>query len=135
MYAKITLLACAPLLLFGCGTAPQKPAPTEPPAPTATANPPAPVNDFPTQARVEYVLQCMDRHGKENYDTLYSCVCAADRLASKMSYDEYSEALPFLYLKSMAGEAGGMFRDSGRGDELRDKLEEAQKYAETCFSR
>lgn len=27
-------------------------------------------NDFPTQARVEFVLECMGQHGGQSYDTL-----------------------------------------------------------------
>ena len=52
-------------------------------------------NDFPTQARVEYVLRCMDANGGQNYNTLYACVCAIDKIAESFSYAEFSEAETF----------------------------------------
>ena len=72
----------------------------------------ASANDFPTQARVEYVLACMEAAGGQSYDTLYPCVCEVDRIAAVMSYHEYtkSETLSFLY--STPGERGGVFRDA-----------------------
>ncbi|MBF2760827.1 MAG: hypothetical protein ISN28_11270 [Ectothiorhodospiraceae bacterium AqS1] len=72
----------------------------------------ATANDFPTQARVEFVLGCMADRGGQNYDTLYPCICLIDRIAASMSYEEYtaSETLTFLY--STAGERGGIFRDA-----------------------
>lgn len=90
-------------------------------------------NDFPTQARVEYVLQCMQEHGGQNYDNLYHCVCAADKIAGQMSYQDYSEALTFTYLFDLPGEKGGEFRDPPRSKELRDALKAARREAETCF--
>jgi hypothetical protein len=90
--------------------------------------------DFPTLARVEYVLACMKKHGKENYDTLYGCVCAIDHIRSQFDYDEYNEAYAFLQLRSTAGETGALFRDPEQADQLRDKLEEVNKAAEkNCF--
>jgi hypothetical protein len=47
---------------------------------------PAMANDFPTQARVEYVLRCMDANGGQSYNTLYACVCSIDRTAESFSY-------------------------------------------------
>ena len=31
-------------------------------------------------------------HGGQNYDTLYACVCAVDKIAAEMTYDQYSHA-------------------------------------------
>ena len=91
---------------------------------TATAN------DFPTQARVEYVLSCMDRNGGQNYDTLYACVCAVDKIAAKMTYDEYSHAQTMSVMIRTPGERGGAFRDApGARKEVRG-LKSIQKEAE-----
>lgn len=90
--------------------------------------------DFPTLARVEYVLACMKSRGKENYDTLYGCVCAIDHIRSRFTYDEYTEAYAFLQLRSTPGETGALFRDPDQADALRDKLAEINKTAEqSCF--
>ena len=69
-------------------------------------------NDFPTQARVEYVLACMNERGGQSYDTLYLCVCAIDRIASGITYQEYVEAETLTFLFSTPGEKGGVFRDA-----------------------
>jgi len=37
-------------------------------------------NDYPTSARVEYVQDCIGRHGGKLED-LYKCSCVIDRLA------------------------------------------------------
>ena len=44
-------------------------------------------NDFPTQARVEFVLGCMSEQGGQSYDTLYKCVCLIDAIAAEMSHE------------------------------------------------
>ncbi len=91
-------------------------------------------NDYPTQARVEYVLQCMQKNGEQTYDTLYPCVCSIDKIANSINYDDYAEALTFTYMRSAPGEAGGVFRDPPRAKELRERLKEAEGKAKSfCF--
>lgn len=95
-----------------------------------------PANDFPTQARVEYVFECMHKHGGQNYDNLYHCSCMLDELARRMSYQEYSEAVVFTKLRSTPGEAGGVFRDPPQARRLRDKLQAVEEAAQAvCFVR
>jgi YVTN family beta-propeller protein len=86
-------------------------------------------NDFPTQARVEFVLGCMSEQGGQSYDTLYKCVCLVDAIAAEMSHDEFVQAQVFSQLRSTAGERGGVFRDqlvvladTKRGHDSRDVL-------------
>src|SRR5690554_7784028 len=74
-------------------------------------------NDFPTQARVEFVLGCMNERGGQSYDTLYPCVCLIDRVAETMSYAEFTEAQVFARLASTPGERGGIFRDPERAED------------------
>jgi hypothetical protein len=107
---------------------------TKKPASEHTQPPTQPlVNDFPTQARVEYVMQCMAEHGGANLDNSYHCVCAVDKIASLMNFQEYSEALTFTYMFDTPGDKGGEFRDPPKSKELRDRLKAAQKDAEACF--
>ncbi|MGR8981215.1 MAG: hypothetical protein ACU84H_14125, partial [Gammaproteobacteria bacterium] len=102
--------------LWGCSaTAPEKKA--EPAEPT-----PAVVNDFPTRDRVEYVLNCVAQHGGLTYITQYACGCKIDKIAEKMTFAEYEAAKTFSYLRSTAGEAGGVFRDPQQSKDLRKKL-------------
>ncbi len=95
---------------------------------------PAVVNDFPTQARIEYVLQCMDDHGGQNLNNLYHCVCAVDTLAAAMKYDDYNQALIFTQAFNMGGDRGAEFRDPPQSARLRERLKEVQaKTDESCF--
>ncbi|MGR9105917.1 MAG: hypothetical protein ACU843_03200 [Gammaproteobacteria bacterium] len=91
-------------------------------------------NGYPTLARVEYVLQCMEQHGGQNLDTLYPCVCSIDKIATQLPYDDYAEAQTFTAMRSAPGEGGGVFRDPPRATELRKKLEEAESFAQkSCY--
>ncbi len=125
----------AALLASGCQQRDEQPPAT--PATEAAPDLAAPVetrNDFPTLARVEYVMQCMLERGGQNYDNLYHCVCAADTLASKLSYEEFAQAQAFTYLYNTPGERGGEFRDPPQSRELRTRLKEAKALAQaTCF--
>lgn len=79
-------------------------------------------NDFPTQARVEFVLGCMNEQGGQSYDNLYKCVCLVDAIAAEMSHDEFAQAQVFTQLRSTAGERGGVFRDPEQARTLSAKL-------------
>jgi hypothetical protein len=74
-------------------------------------------NDFPTLARVEYVLDCMRSMGAAE-ENLYKCSCVIDRIAEKLRYDDYVEASTFSKYASTAGDRGGVFRDP---DEAKQK--------------
>jgi hypothetical protein len=91
-------------------------------------------NDFPTQARVEFVLGCMNDQGGQSYDTLYKCVCLVDVIAAEMSHEEFAEAQVFSQLRSTAGERGGVFRDPDHARALIGKLEAAIEHGKAqCF--
>lgn len=95
---------------------------------------PVHANDFPTQARVEYVLGCMDSHGGQKYENLYSCVCIIDKIAEKIAYGEYIEGEVFTQLRTTPGERGGLFRDPERASLLVKKITNITEVAEkSCF--
>ncbi len=67
-------------------------------------------NDFPTVARVEYVLECMNEHaGKQEF--LYKCSCAVDQIGKKMRYEDYVTMSAALRYQTLEGERGAEFRD------------------------
>jgi hypothetical protein len=92
-------------------------------------------NDYPTQARVEYVLACMDAGGGQSYDTLYSCVCTIDKIAMKVDYDEFTAAQTLGFLRSTPGERGGVFRDAAPNSRARVKsfMEIEENAQSSCF--
>jgi hypothetical protein len=84
----------------------------------------APANNYPTQARVEYVQECIGNHGGK-LSNLYQCSCAIDRIAERLSYDDFVEAATFAKYSGLPGEGGALFRDSERARSL------AKLYRET----
>jgi hypothetical protein len=96
------------------------------------------VNDFPTRDRVEYVFNCIAKHGglegSKAYINQYACGCKIDKIAEKMTFEEYEAAKTFSYLKKTPGENGAAFRDPKQSKDLRTRLKEADQYAESqCF--
>jgi hypothetical protein len=91
-------------------------------------------NDYPTRDRVEYVLNCVAQHGGLSYINQYACGCKIDKIAEKMSFNDYDAAKTFSYLKSTPGESGSAFRDPKNSKDLRKLLKEAEESAEkSCF--
>lgn len=104
-------------------------------SPCAIADAPAadpPVNNFPTLARVEYVLRCMDYHGGQIYENMYACVCSIDRIAAEFTYGDFQKAEVLAQLRTTPGERGALFRDGG--EDLVEKYLEVTETAEaSCF--
>ena len=72
---------------------------------------------YPTSARVEYVQECMQKNGVE-IANLYKCSCAIDWIAKQAKYDDFVEWGTYARNASLAGERGGVFRDT---DEAKDE--------------
>jgi hypothetical protein len=77
----------------------------------------APAHDYPTIARVEYVRECVNRTGGRE-GAMYQCACAIDRIAEKLSYDDFVEDSTYAKYATLPGEGGGIFRDT---DEAKQK--------------
>lgn len=96
----------------------------------ACADPPK--NNYPTQARVEYVNECITRNGGK-LSRLYQCSCVIDDIANRLTYDEYVEAATFDRYSTLPGEGGGIFRDPEQGKARAKQLREIEKNAyRTC---
>jgi hypothetical protein len=90
----------------------------------ATAQP----NDFPTSGRVEYVLECMQKHDGK-YEFLYKCSCVIDRIAEAMRYEDYVAMSTALRDQTLAGDRGGAFRDPPSVRAMADKYKTVQANA------
>jgi hypothetical protein len=92
-------------------------------------------NDYPTRDRVEFVFNCIAKHGgKNDYVSQYACGCKIDKIAEKLSFAEFEAATTFSMLRSTPGENGATFRDPQHAKTLRKRLKEANFYAEKrCF--
>lgn len=105
------------------------------PSNTAAAAQPAPVNDYPTSARADYVLGCMAANGNTR-EALFQCSCAIDTIAGLLPYGDYETAETALSLQAGGGVGGrvGLFRDPPEIKAVLERLREAQAEANlTCF--
>jgi len=95
---------------------------------------PARANDFPTTARVEFVLDCMKTGNASAHEMLYKCSCAVDNIASKVDYETWVDLATVALGSTIAGERGGVMRDMKDGRKLittyRDLQQQAKK---ACF--
>ena len=116
-------------LLISCSTTPEKTIEQTP------VEAPNVVNDYPTRDRVEYVLNCVAKHGGLTYINQYACGCKIDKIAEKLTFTEFESAKTFTYLsKGQTGDAGAVFRDPAQSKDLRTRLKEAEASAEkNCF--
>jgi hypothetical protein len=94
---------------------------------TAVAADPHP---YPTIDTVTMVINCMDDIGGQSENTLYTCSCRHDVIATKLDYDTWEKASLYVRYKHMPGENGGVFRDMKEGRELEAVLNQAQQEAE-----
>ena len=91
-------------------------------------------NDFPTRARVEFVLNCMRESKAPIQESMYKCSCAIDVIAEKVDYATWVDLSTIANATPMAGERGGVMRDMKDGRTLIAKYRELQENAKkSCF--
>jgi hypothetical protein len=90
-------------------------------------------NDFPTEARADYVFACMAVNG-QNRDVLRRCACSIDVIASILPYERYVEAETVLTMRQTAGERVGVMRTAPEANAMVEDLRRAQAEGEIrCF--
>ena len=93
-------------------------------------------NDFPTSARVEFVLTCMRESKAPPQESMYKCSCAIDAIADKVKYSAWVDLSTVANGITMAGERGGVMRDMKDGRKLIASFRELQDNAKkACFIR
>ena len=89
-------------------------------------------NDYPTQARADYVFGCMEVNGGTS-DALRRCSCSIDVIASILPYDKYVTAETVMSVVQVGGEKAALFHDPSMADKVAD-LRRAQAEGEVrCF--
>lgn len=117
-------------LVTGCATTADKSADnTEQEEKTVTY-----LDQYPTRDRVDYVLNCVAKHGGLTYITQYACGCKIDKIAERLTFAEFEAATTYGFMRKTPGEKGGAFRDPKESKSLKKRLQEAEAYAEkSCF--
>ena len=90
--------------------------------------------EYPTEATVHYILNCMAALGGQTDQNLYTCSCRYDSIREVLSFDDYSDGRTYERNKAMPGKKGGFFRDNERGEGLYNVLVKAREQAaEQCI--
>lgn len=102
-------------------------------AQAATGNAAPRASDFPTTARVEYVLECMKNH-EGKYEYMYKCSCAVDQIAMQVKYDDFVEISTALRHQTLGGERGAEFRDPEVVKKMAKRYKKIEdESADACF--
>jgi hypothetical protein len=92
-----------------------------------------PINDYPTDARADYVFACMQTNGQTR-ESLEKCSCSIDQIAALLPYDEYEAAETIMSVRQKGGENVSMFNSYAPLLEKVKNLKRAQVEAELrCF--
>lgn len=103
------------------------------PLPLAQAADNIRASDFPTTARVEYVLECMKKHDGR-YEYMYKCSCAVDEIGKQVSFDDYVEISTALRHQSLGGQRGAEFRDPVVVKKMASRYKKIEEEsADACF--
>jgi hypothetical protein len=90
-------------------------------------------NDYPTNARADYVFACMAASGQTR-DSLEHCSCSLDVLASILPFDKYVQASTVLSMRQGVGGRTATFRGVKMYDDMVADLRRAQAEAEVrCY--
>jgi hypothetical protein len=91
------------------------------------------LNDYPTEARADYVFACMAANGQSR-TVLRQCSCSIDEIASILPYDRYVEAETVLSLRLTGGERMAVFNSAASANAFVADLRRAQAEDEVvCF--
>lgn len=90
-------------------------------------------NDYPTDARVDYVFGCMAANGQTR-EAMQRCTCSVDQLAAILPYDKYVQASTVLSMRQGVGARSNEFKSTKVFDDKVADLRRAQAEAEIrCY--
>lgn len=92
-----------------------------------------PANDYPTEARADYVFACMQVNGQTR-DVLRKCSCSIDVIAGILPFADYEEAETVMSVGQRGGDNAAMFLSYKPYLEKVNNLKRAQVEGELrCF--
>ncbi|MFO7757087.1 MAG: hypothetical protein R6V26_01195 [Roseovarius sp.] len=90
-------------------------------------------NDYPTEARADYVFACMATNG-QGADILRRCSCSIDEIAAIVPYEKYLQAETVLSMRRASGERMSYFKSAPTAENFVADVRRAQAEAEiVCF--
>ena len=90
-------------------------------------------NDYPTEARADYVFVCMETNGQTR-EALRRCSCSIDVIASILPYEKYVDAETVLAMRQVQGERVGVLRSAASANAFVTDLKRAQAEGDVrCF--
>jgi hypothetical protein len=90
-------------------------------------------NDYPTDARVDYVFGCMAANGQTR-ESMEKCSCSVDQLAAILPYEKYVQASTILSMRQGIGNRANEFKSTKIFDDKVADLRRAQAEAEIrCY--
>ena len=95
----------------------------------------AAANDYPTPARVDFVIGCMAANNN-THEAMLKCSCAIDTIAGLMPYPDYERAETALRMQAggLGGDRAGLFRDPPEMKHVIEELRRTQAEANLqCF--
>lgn len=96
-------------------------------------DPVAASNDYPTEARVDYVLACMAANGNSRL-VMQKCACSIDYIAGEIPYETYVQAETVKRMRAVPGERTGIFRSSEFAQTTMEQFQRIQVQADlACF--
>ena len=91
----------------------------------ASAKPTVKHEPYPTQTKVQYVLQCMEVNGKTP-EMLQKCSCGIDTIESELPFDTYEMADTGLQLANAPGARAAQLRSVNTVKDAVQALRRAQ---------
>jgi hypothetical protein len=92
-------------------------------------------NDYPTSARVDFVIGCMAANNN-THEAMLKCSCAIDTIAGLMPYADYEMAETALSMQAgaLGGDRVGLFREPPQMKAVIEELRRSQAEANLqCF--
>jgi hypothetical protein len=90
-------------------------------------------SDYPTTARVDYVIGCMATNG-QTQEMMERCSCSIDHIAKTIPYNSFVQLETVRRMQDMPGERAMIFRNVGWIKDLQDRFRLAQTEADLeCF--
>lgn len=94
----------------------------------------AQAHDYPTIDRVLYVQTCLREHPGPGFEMINKCSCTIDRIAEKLTYEQYVDLSTEANATTIGGERGAVIRENeGAQKDVRRYRALQNEAKKSCF--